>query len=301
MSSASTSKISPNAVHAAAKLAESPAKQLVAELLERLRNSSLSWWTPADLRTSFPAKERMKWLEEEPALRGHLTNVLTGLFPNASLAKSSQLQAELIDAAIDGGDSTVQAFENAFEPNVLAAHGAEARYWRTFRKQLPWESNGKAEQKIVAFLIEQLLGDVKLGSYQRRPILTPLDVRRAIDARVWTRHLPEELRAKIDSSRMDAEAKGRSFGAAEELGLVPPALLVQHVPLADLRGILDRAEEALSFGRERATNGDAPKKDRPRLAELAGASRVSQSTPELSFDFEEDGEAAELDVVPSVN
>jgi len=300
MSGAQNSKISPNAVHAAAKIAESPAKQLVAELLERLRSSSLSWWTPADLRTTFPAKDRMKWLEEESALRGHLTNVLTGLFPNAALAKSSQLQAELIDAAIDGGDSTVQAFENAFEPNVLAAHGSEARYWRTFRKQLPWESNGKAEQKIVAFLIEQLLGDVKLGSYQRKPILTPLDVRRAIDARVWTRHLPEELRAKIDSARMDAEAKGRSFGAAEELALVPPALLVQHVPLADLRGILDRTEEALGFGRER-TNGDAPKKDRPRLAELAGATRVSQSTPELSFDFEEEGEAAELDVVPSVN
>jgi hypothetical protein len=301
MSAAPNSKISANPVHAAAKLAESPAKQLVAELLERLRSSSLSWWTPADLRTAFPAKERLKWLEEESALRGHLTNVLTGLFPNAALAKSSQLQAELIDAAIDGGDTTVQAFENAFEPHVLATHGAEARYWRTFRKQLPWESNGKAEQKIVAFLIEQLLGDVKLSSYQRRPILTPLDVRRAIDARVWTRHIPEELRAKIDSSRMDAEAKGRPFGAAEELALVPPALLVQHVPIADLRGILDRAEEALGFGRERAPNGEPPKKDRPRLAELAGASRVSQSTPELSFDFEEEGEAAELDVVPSVN
>jgi len=56
----------------------------------------------------------------------------------------------------------------------------------------------------------------------------------------------------------------------------------------------------IAFGRER-TNGDAPKKDRPRLAELTGATRVSQSTPELSFDFEEEGEAAELDVVPSVN
>jgi len=297
MSGAQNSKISPNAVHATAKLAESPAKQIVAELLERLRASSLSWWTPADLRTTFPAKERMKWLEDESALRGHLTNVLTGLFANAALAKGSQLQAELIDAAIDGGDSTVQAFENAFEPNVLAAHGSESRYWRTFRKQLPWESNGKAEQKIVAFLIEQLLGDVKLGSYQRKPILTPLDVRRAIDARAWTRHIPEELRAKIDSARMDAEAKGRSFGAAEELGLVPPALLVQHLPLTELRAILDRAEEALGLGRER-TNGDAPKKDRPRLAELA---RATQSTPELSFDFEEEGEAAELDVVPSVN
>ena len=56
MSGAQNSKISPNAVHVAAKLAESPAKQLVAELLERLRASALSWWTPADLRTAFPAK-----------------------------------------------------------------------------------------------------------------------------------------------------------------------------------------------------------------------------------------------------
>ena len=300
MSGAQNSKISPNAVHVAAKLAESPAKQLVAELLERLRAGSFSWWTAADLRVSFPAKERMKWIEEETALRGHITNVLTGLFANAALAKSAQLQAELIDAAIDGGDTTVAVFENAFEPQVLAAHGAEARYWRAFKKQFPWESSGKAEQKVVAFLLEQLLGDVKLGSYQRKPIVTPLDVRRAIDARVWTRHLPEELRAKIDASRIDAEAKGRSFGAAEELALVPPALLVQHIPLADLRGILDRADEVLGFGRERATNGDAPKNHRPRLAELAGATRVSQSS-ELSFDFDEDAEHEELDVVPSVN
>jgi hypothetical protein len=292
------SKISPHPVHVASKLADSPAKQLVAELLERLRASALPWWTPADLRTTFPAKERMKWIEEETGLRGHLTNLLTGLFPNAALQKGSQLQAELIDAAIDGGDTTVAAFENAFEPQVLAAHGNEARYWRTFKKQLPWDGNGKAEQKLLAFLVEQLLGDVKLGSYQRKAILTPLDVRRAIDARAWTRHLPEELRAKVDASRMDAEAKGRPFGAAEELAIVPPALLVQHVPLTDLRGILERAEEALGFGRERS---DAQKKDRPRLAELAGASRVG-ATPELSFDFEDDAEGAELEVLPaSVN
>jgi hypothetical protein len=294
MSGASPTKISPNAVHVALKLADSPAKQLVAELLERLRASALPWWTPADLRTTFPAKERMKWIEEETSLRGHVTNLLTGLFPNAALGKSAQLQAELIDAAIDGEDTTVVAFDNAFEPQVLAGHGNEARYWRTFRKQLPWESNGKAEQKVIAFLIEQLLGEVKLGSYQRRPILTPLDVRRAIDARVWTRHLPEELRAKVDASRMEAEAKGRPFGAAEELAIVPPSLLVQHLPLADLRGILDRVEEVLGLGRERT---EAPKKERPRLAELAGASRVG-TAPELSFDFEEE-EGGELEVLPS--
>ncbi len=242
----------------------------------------------------------MKWIEEETSLRGHITNLLTGLFPNAALGKGSQLQAELIDAAIDGGDTTVVAFENAFEPQVLAAHGVEARYWRAFRKQLPWESNGKAEQKLVAFIIEQLLGEVKLGSYQRRPILTPLDVRRAIDARSWTRHLPEELRAKIDASRIEAEAKSRPFGAAEELALVPPALLVQHVPLVDLRGILDRAEEVLGLGRERVAS-DGAKKDRPRLAELAGATRVAGQTPELSFDFEEDAEGGEREVIPSVN
>ena len=134
--------------------------------------------------------------------------------------------------------------------------------------------------------------DVKLGGYERRPILTHLEVRRAIDPRTWQHHVPEELRAKVDAARLEAEAKARPFGAQEELAIVTPAFICQHLPLAELKGVLDRAEEALGIPK---TGDSVTKKERPRVAETAGAVKNGPPQDELAFDFSDDG----ADLVPN--
>ena len=45
-------------------LASEPALQLVAELIARLRELDLPWWTPVKLRDQFGAVERMGWFRE---------------------------------------------------------------------------------------------------------------------------------------------------------------------------------------------------------------------------------------------
>lgn len=49
-------------------LAASPALQLVAELLQRLRAMSVAWWSPESLRARWSASERMQWLAQRPNL-----------------------------------------------------------------------------------------------------------------------------------------------------------------------------------------------------------------------------------------
>jgi hypothetical protein len=108
---------------AGAQLARSPSLQLVAELLGRLREMKLPWWTPQQLRAAYPAAERLSWLASRPDIRQRITTQLTGLAPRAARNKSPAFQAELIDSVVDEGDISVDDFEHAFDPVDLALYG----------------------------------------------------------------------------------------------------------------------------------------------------------------------------------
>src|ERR1035437_1154649 len=89
---------------ARAHLAKTPNRQLMAELLLRLRELRLPWWTPEHLRSRFPGRARMEWLSERIEVRQQITSSLSGLAPNAARKKTPGFQGELIDSVIDDGD-----------------------------------------------------------------------------------------------------------------------------------------------------------------------------------------------------
>src|SRR5690606_34432989 len=64
------------AAEASAHLRKLPSLQLVAELLTRLREMQLPWWTPDHLRKAYGATDRMGWLAERPDLRQRITSEL---------------------------------------------------------------------------------------------------------------------------------------------------------------------------------------------------------------------------------
>src|SRR5438552_17092297 len=94
-------------------LASEPALQLVAELIARLRELELPWWTPVKLRERWGSIERMGWFRERSDIRQHITTSLTGLSPRAARRKAPDFQGSLIDSVIDEGDITPRAFEAA--------------------------------------------------------------------------------------------------------------------------------------------------------------------------------------------
>jgi hypothetical protein len=231
-------------------LAKTPAVQLVAELYAKLRSLHLPWWSPEELRATWSARTRMRWLRQRADIRQAVTTRLTGLPPNAARKKAPDFQAELIDAVIDDGDVRHEAFEDAFEPIDIAVYGPVVDVWTLFRDRMPWEDDSATHQKLFAWLVRALLTERSgVDGTMRRPILTAWDVRSGIDPVAWHTRLPLEVRLAIDDARLKHEKTRprEGFVARHELAIAGPDVITQHLPLAALTGIVAAAEKAMGF------------------------------------------------------
>jgi hypothetical protein len=268
-------------------LAESPSLQLVAELLAKLRTIDLPFWSPQILRDRWSASERMRWLRQRPDLRQKITTGLTGLAPKAARKKMPDFQAALVDSVVDEGDVPVRAFEDSFEPADLAVYGPAAAYWFAMRELFPWQDDRPAHQELVAWLLKALLTDASsVPGLGRVPILTPWDLRTAIDGRVWHTRIPLETRVAIDDARLSQEhdRPGVPFHAQDDLAIAVPEVIAASVPLRDLAGVLLAAERAMGFDKESPRpRGGPPELKPPAEPPVAQASiaRPSAAPPPL--------------------
>lgn len=215
-----------------------------------MRDMEFPWWTPEQLRDAFPAKDRMAWLAERPDIRQRITTQLTGLAPRAARNKTPEFQAQLIDSVIDEGDISLDIFESAFEPTDVAVYAPAAEIFRLFRRRMPWDDDATAHQDLVGWLIGALLADKSsLDGTARTPILTALQVRTAIDGRVWHSRVPLHVRVAIDDARFAAqrERPTEPYGVERDLAIATPALIAASIPLRDLTGVMDAATQALGF------------------------------------------------------
>ncbi|XXX80030.1 hypothetical protein WMF30_14775 [Sorangium sp. So ce134] len=247
-------------------LASEPALQLVAELIARLRELDLPWWTPVKLRERFGAIERMGWFRERSDVRQQITTSLTGLSPRAARRKTPDFQGALIDSVIDEGDITPRAFEAAFDPRDLAVYGPAGGYWQFFRESMPWDQDTPQHQEIVAWLLKALLADRSpFEGIGRTPILTPWDVRTAIDGRLWQTRIPLEVRVAIDNARLkqERERPGVPFHADGELAIAGPDVIAANIPPREILPVVQLAQKAMRFDTLRAA---APKAETPRAA-----------------------------------
>ncbi len=236
-------------------LASTPALQLIAEILIKLRNVAPAWWHPNDLRSIWDARARMTWYAARPDLRQEITTALTGLPPKAARKKEPEFQAELVDAVIDDGDITTQQFEGAFDPRDLAVYGPAAELWSEMMARLPWENDAAADKELAAWLIEALLAEKSgIGGLTRTPLVTPLEVRAAIDGQVWQTHVPVEVRVAIDAARVaqERDRPTEPFHARQELAFAKPDILAKSIPLDVLRSVFEMAGRAIGFGAEAA-------------------------------------------------
>ncbi len=250
---------------AEAYLAKHAAVQLVAELGLRLRQQALPWWSPEALRETWSAQTRMRWLAQRPDIRQGITTRLTGLAPKAARKKAPDFQSALIDSVIDDGDIAVAAFEEVFSPVDMAVYGPAAEIWRRFHERMPWNDDRPPHQELVAWLIKALLADKSSLGPPRRPILTPWDVRTAIDGKVWHARLPIDIRIAIDEARLQQErAKpSEAFHASHELAIAVPEIIAESIPLKDLLQVVAVAERALGFDPSAKGRPEADAKPRP--------------------------------------
>jgi hypothetical protein len=237
---------------ARAHLADSPALQLVAELHRKLRSLDLGWWTPDTLRARWSATDRMRWLRSRADLRQEITTKLSGLAPRAARKKTPEFQGALVDSAIDEGDVTVRAFEDAFDPADLAVYGPADDLWQAFVDRMPWGEDTPVHQDLCAWLFDALLADRSpIDGLPRKPILTAWDARTAIDGRVWHSRMPLEIRVAIDDARFDKERHrpAEPFHAESDLSIAVAATIATSIPLKDLLPVFTAAQKRMGLGR----------------------------------------------------
>lgn len=232
-------------------LAGSPSKQVLAEILVKLREINPSWWSPEHLHRVFPAEMRMRWLAQRPDLRQAVTTVLTGLRENTARKKDPEQQASLIEDAIRDKDASLDQFELAFDPRALVVYGDACAIWAQLRERFPWDKSNKDHQILVADFIERFLSERSTlnGDLARAPILTHLKVRTAIDETVWERSIPPEIRVRINRARLEQEGVDDTipFRAKDELLIATPEIIAAKIALKDLKPIFLLAEEAMGF------------------------------------------------------
>ncbi len=246
--------------------------QFLAALYDRLRERPRPWWSSAILRESFPTEMRFRWFEKRPDLRERVTHALTG-FPKKALRNADiAFQAGLVERVVDSGDVSVEAWEAAFDPADLVSHAPPALLWATFRHRFPWNEPAREDQDLLVWLLHELLEEKKDGS-RTTSIMTPLYVRSAIDVRAWQEHIPLEIRVQVDGRRLRKELEGKTFNCRDELAVVKIERIVEHLPAAHLKGILDALERvvpalsgqgetrSVDHGVEPEANGPNPQSD----------------------------------------
>ena len=233
-----------------AHLASNPVLQIVAELMTNLRALELPWWSPEFLRERWSATERMRWLKGRPDLRQRITTALTGLAPNAARKKTAEFQASLLDSVVDEGDVSPRRFDEAFDAFDLVLYGPVAEFWATFMERMPWYEDTAPHQELIAVALDALLAEESaLEGMTRKPILTPLQVRTAIDGRVWHTRMPLEVRIAIDEARLlqEAERPREPFHAEHDLAIAASSVIAGSIPLRELLPVFRAAERAMGF------------------------------------------------------
>jgi hypothetical protein len=263
---------------ARAHLAKHAHTQLIAELVAKLRLLSPSWWSPEFLRHRWSALDRMRWLAQRADVRQRITTALTGLPANTARAKTPEFQADLIDSVLDSHDVNVDRFEEAFEPVDIAVYAPVAEIWTEFRERMPWGEDSPFSHRLVGWLLRTLLADrCAIDGAARKPILTPWEVRSAIDPRLWQTRVPVEVRAMVDEARLRQEkARPRDpFTARHELLICTPEQIAASIPIGELAGVLALAERSMGFDDEApAASGELVAED---SRDEAASSRPSQT------------------------
>ncbi len=227
---------------------ESPRRrdvQLVADLFEYLRLHPRPWWTPQFLRSRWPTRERLRWLEGRADVRARVTHELTGLGMRTARESDPDFQADLIERVIASEDVSIRDWERAFSGADFVRYAPTGLIWQVFRHRFPWDTWEPEDRAVLKWLFQQLLAPRPRLHHPDAPLLSPLYIRSAIDVRTWQESIPLDLRVQVDACRLRRELEGKPFTCRDELEVVTVEQIVEFVPADQLKSVLDALERVL--------------------------------------------------------
>lgn len=275
-----------------------PPLEVLSEILQVLRDKQRPWFLPQTLLDFCGVQERLQLLAARPDVRERLLVTLIGAKPRTARRTPLPMQAEQILIAMEAQDVDAQSFDQAFQTQELALYLDAAALWRCILSRLPWEENDSADKEFVGLVVRCLLSPERLKTSwsPSGAIITPWDLLRGIDARVWNQHIPLDLRAKIHEAWLMATEDGnvQAFTPRDVLELVPPDVFMHHLKLDDLRGILLLAEKRMGFEAPPPPVEEAAPETRCEVphshpeASAASDSTTSSQTPDVDAMFGDD-------------
>jgi hypothetical protein len=153
----------------------------------------------------------------------------------------------LIDSVVDSAIDA-QRIEEAFDPRQVVVYGPVRDLWDEAMARIPWDS--ELQPALVERLLAILIADrsAALGT-TRPPILSPWQLRSAIDTRAWQAHVPARLRAALDEARLHKELVDprAPFTARDELEIVTLGVIAANLPLRALRPVFSAAARVMGL------------------------------------------------------
>ncbi|MFA5935639.1 MAG: hypothetical protein WC787_02190 [Patescibacteria group bacterium] len=257
-------------------LDERPNLQFLADLLQKLRDLKVDWWAPDELRKTFPIEVRTEWLRQRPDIRQRITVQLAGIRPKSARKMNPAAQAELINIAIDEGDITVDEVEQAFAIKDYVVYGDVPALSKFFRNQMPWIAIDQPTKDLAETIFESLLR--KREGYA--PLMTHLQMRMAINEKVWQQSMPLDVHMAIARARLESEKADPSkpFLAEDELRIATIKKVVNHVKLDELYWIYEEAEKVMGFAPETIPSV-VPPAEEPKTVDQTSLTVVSTGRP----------------------
>jgi hypothetical protein len=184
-----------------------------------------------DFVRHFPPKAIMLALEGEPRLRAKIVVTTIGLHEKVALRKSAAALGEDLQIALDEGvideDSILRLFEaddrvRYLDAKKLWAFVAEGDFWRA----TPGQAGDPAVAKEhLAFIVDCARAN---GLVTDHDVIEGLTIDRILEL------VPKNELVKLLRSALVEGRHGRAFDDEALLDAMPPAALLDHVPLAQM-------------------------------------------------------------------
>ncbi|MFA6446823.1 MAG: hypothetical protein WCW31_01035 [Patescibacteria group bacterium] len=234
---------------------QNPALKFQAGLLVKIfeliksspENKPLAWWSYEHMRKIFPVSARITALEQRPVLRQKIVHDLTGLKLKTALKKygTAEKQTDAIDAVLDDEDTTLDEFEAAFSPEVLAVYIFNETFWSEVRKALNnvIAESGPREKAFIAHLIERGLA---------HGLIDHKDIRSKLDFETWATKVPASKRSAVDRLRLKYEYENRlaDFTSKVEMDIVGFDVLVESFDPSVWGPVIDGLGMTMGFNIE---------------------------------------------------
>jgi hypothetical protein len=184
-------------------------------------------------------------LASQPRLRANIVVPTIGLNEKVALKKSAESIGEDLQIALDEGVIDEDAIVRLFEPDDRVRYLDERKLWAfvvegDFWKAAPAQAGDVAlAKRNVAYVVDCARTN---GLITDHDIVEGLVLDRILDA------LPKGELVKLVRAAVAGGRNGRHFDDEALLGALPPAALLDHVPLAQVWDAVVLARIALPHG-----------------------------------------------------